>query len=42
MKGHIESTALAHMSQDQLLKCYAEGVAQGAMADMKDWKTRAD
>lgn len=36
MKGHIELAALANMSQEELLKCYAEGIARGAMADMKN------
>lgn len=42
MKGHIDPTALANMSQDELVKRYAEGIAQGAMATVKGWKTHAD
>jgi hypothetical protein len=42
MKGYIDPMILAKMSQEELLKRYAEGIAQGAMANTKGWKTHAD
>jgi hypothetical protein len=36
MTGHIESTVLATMSQEELLKHYAEGFASGTLANMKN------
>ena len=42
MKDHIDPTALASMSQEELVKRYAEGIAQGAIMNMKGWKPHAD
>lgn len=42
MKGSIDPTSLARMSDEELLKCYAEGIARGAMAHAKGWKTYVD
>jgi hypothetical protein len=42
MKGHIDPTALASMSQEELVKRYAEGIAQRARVNTKGWKTHAD
>jgi hypothetical protein len=41
MKGHINETVLSKMPQEELVKCYAEGMARGAAANMKGWKSHA-
>lgn len=41
MKDYIDPAVLKNMPQEELLKRYAEGIAQGAAADMKGWKAHA-
>ena len=40
LKGHFAPAKLAHLPQEELVKLYAEGMAQGAAAKMK-WNSHA-
>lgn len=42
MKGHIDPAILAKMPREELLKRYAEGIAQGASINMKGWNHHAE
>jgi hypothetical protein len=42
LKAHINPVILAEMSQEELVKQYAEGLAHGAAANLKGWKKLTD
>ena len=39
---HIKADVLDKLSQDELVKRYTEGLAQGSARNMKEWKKEAD
>jgi hypothetical protein len=41
LKSHYDPAKLADLPQEELVKLYAEGMARGAAANMKGWKSHA-
>ncbi|HVW74226.1 MAG TPA: SEC-C domain-containing protein [Rhizomicrobium sp.] len=41
LKGHVDPKLLAEMPREELVKLYAEGIAQGAAAKMKGWQKKS-